>query len=136
MDSTAKELGARIISPERPGIGLSTFQKNRTFLDWGKDINELYLKECGEIIKRNIGILSGDIETLKLNTEIVLKKKELLKTNEKIKNKTYTLEYEIFDCDAYEEFSSLEELNYFLNKQNDILKYRILDWNMDVIKKP
>lgn len=41
MDSTAKELGVRIISPDRPGIGLSSPQLNRTFLDWGDDINEL-----------------------------------------------------------------------------------------------
>ena len=41
MDSTANELGIRIISPDRPGIGLSSFQANRTFLDWGNDVNEL-----------------------------------------------------------------------------------------------
>lgn len=41
MDSTARELGVRIISPDRPGVGMSTFQKNRQFLDWGKDIAEL-----------------------------------------------------------------------------------------------
>ena len=41
MDSTANELGIRIISPDRPGIGLSSFQENRTFLDWGKDVNEI-----------------------------------------------------------------------------------------------
>lgn len=41
MDSTAKALGARIISPDRPGIGLSSFQENRTFLNWSDDVNEL-----------------------------------------------------------------------------------------------
>jgi pimeloyl-ACP methyl ester carboxylesterase len=41
MDSTAKELGIRIISPDRPGIGLSSFQENRTFLNWGDDMSEL-----------------------------------------------------------------------------------------------
>jgi pimeloyl-ACP methyl ester carboxylesterase len=41
MDSTAKQLGVKIIAPDRPGIGNSTFQSNRSFLDWGNDISEL-----------------------------------------------------------------------------------------------
>ena len=41
MDSTAKKLNVRIISPDRPGVGISTFQENRQFLDWGNDITEL-----------------------------------------------------------------------------------------------
>ncbi len=41
MDSTAKILNIRIISPDRPGIGLSTFQADRIFLDWGDDIFQL-----------------------------------------------------------------------------------------------
>jgi pimeloyl-ACP methyl ester carboxylesterase len=41
MDSTAKMLNIRIISPDRPGIGLSTFQANRKILDWGADIVQL-----------------------------------------------------------------------------------------------
>jgi len=41
MDSAAKKLKIRIISPDRPGVGISTFQENRQFLDWGNDIAEL-----------------------------------------------------------------------------------------------
>lgn len=41
MNSTAKRLNIRIISPDRPGIGLSTFQVDRKFLDWGSDITQL-----------------------------------------------------------------------------------------------
>ncbi|WP_422081095.1 alpha/beta fold hydrolase [Ulvibacterium sp.] len=41
MDSTAQNMGIRIIAPDRPGIGLSSFKKNRTFLDWPKDVTEL-----------------------------------------------------------------------------------------------
>jgi pimeloyl-ACP methyl ester carboxylesterase len=41
MDKIAKELKIRIISPERPGIGLSTYQENRRFSDWGTDVSEL-----------------------------------------------------------------------------------------------
>jgi len=105
----------------------------------GKKINELYLNESSEIIKRNIEILSGDLEILKSNTEIVINKNEQLKSNERIKNKTYTLEYQFFPegsiDDAYEEFSSLEELNDFLNEKDEIVKYRVLDWNMTVVKQ-
>ncbi len=41
MDSTAKKLNIRLISPDRPGVGISTYQANRQFLDWGNDIVEL-----------------------------------------------------------------------------------------------
>jgi pimeloyl-ACP methyl ester carboxylesterase len=41
MDSTAIKLNIRLISPDRPGIGLSTYQAERTFLDWGDDIAQL-----------------------------------------------------------------------------------------------
>ncbi|WP_425236412.1 alpha/beta fold hydrolase [Ulvibacterium sp.] len=41
MHSTAQNMGIRIIAPDRPGIGLSSFKKNRTFLDWPMDVTEL-----------------------------------------------------------------------------------------------
>lgn len=41
MDSTAAELGIRIIAPDRPGVGLSDFQENRTFLNWASDVEQL-----------------------------------------------------------------------------------------------
>lgn len=40
----AEELGARIIAPDRPGIGLSTFQPRRTLLDWPPLVRELAQK--------------------------------------------------------------------------------------------
>jgi pimeloyl-ACP methyl ester carboxylesterase len=41
MDDTAEKLGIRVIATDRPGIGISTFQDNRQFIDWGNDISEL-----------------------------------------------------------------------------------------------
>ena len=41
MDAVALRLNIRLISPDRPGIGISTFQANRQFLDWGNDIDQL-----------------------------------------------------------------------------------------------
>jgi pimeloyl-ACP methyl ester carboxylesterase len=45
-DDAGKKLGVRIISTDRPGIGLSDFKKGRKLLDWPDDIVELanYLK--------------------------------------------------------------------------------------------
>ncbi len=37
----ARELGVRLIAPERPGFGLSDFQPLRRLLDWAEDIGEL-----------------------------------------------------------------------------------------------
>lgn len=40
-DEIAKELGVRIISPDRPGIGLSDPKVERTILDWTDDVRQL-----------------------------------------------------------------------------------------------
>jgi pimeloyl-ACP methyl ester carboxylesterase len=37
----ARDLGIRLISPDRPGIGLSTYQPDRRLLDWPDDIAAL-----------------------------------------------------------------------------------------------
>ncbi|MHA1198557.1 MAG: alpha/beta fold hydrolase [Candidatus Heimdallarchaeaceae archaeon] len=41
MSLSDKELGCRIISIDRPGIGLSSFKENREILDWPDDVMEL-----------------------------------------------------------------------------------------------
>ena len=40
-DDAARDLGVRIISPDRPGINESEFQKERTLLDWPPLLREL-----------------------------------------------------------------------------------------------
>lgn len=40
-DEAAKKLHIRVISPDRPGYGLSDFKKNRTLLEFPEDIVEL-----------------------------------------------------------------------------------------------
>src|SRR3990170_989632 len=37
-DDLAKKLYVRIISPDRPGFGLSDYKKDRTLLDWPDDV--------------------------------------------------------------------------------------------------
>lgn len=37
----SKKLGVRVISPDRPGYGLSDFKKDRELLDWPDDVIEL-----------------------------------------------------------------------------------------------
>ncbi len=50
-DEPARRMGVRIIAPERPGFGVSTFQRNRTLSDWARDVialaNELGLDRFG-----------------------------------------------------------------------------------------
>ncbi len=41
LDKTAKKLHVRVISPDRPGYGLSDYKNGRTFIDWPKDVEEL-----------------------------------------------------------------------------------------------
>jgi len=40
-DAAARTLGIRIIAPDRPGLGASTFQPGRTLADWPADIAAL-----------------------------------------------------------------------------------------------
>ena len=40
-DAAARELGVRIISPDRPVIRESTFQPNRNLIDWPRDLEQL-----------------------------------------------------------------------------------------------
>jgi pimeloyl-ACP methyl ester carboxylesterase len=40
-DAVAVESGVRLISPDRPGVGLSDPQPGRTVLDWTRDVAEL-----------------------------------------------------------------------------------------------
>jgi pimeloyl-ACP methyl ester carboxylesterase len=40
-DGAAREAGVRLVAPDRPGMGLSTFQRGRTLLDWPDDVTSL-----------------------------------------------------------------------------------------------
>jgi pimeloyl-ACP methyl ester carboxylesterase len=40
-EELAEDLGVRFICPDRPGMGLSDYQKDRSILDWPKDVLEL-----------------------------------------------------------------------------------------------
>jgi pimeloyl-ACP methyl ester carboxylesterase len=41
FDSTARDVGVRMVAPERPGHGLSDFQPKRSILDWAHDVEVL-----------------------------------------------------------------------------------------------
>lgn len=41
FDELNQQLGIRMIAPDRPGYGLSDFQKDRTYLNWPDDVSEL-----------------------------------------------------------------------------------------------
>ncbi len=57
LDSATTRLSVKLISPDRPGMGKSTFQPNRTILDWTKDFLELV--DHLSINEFNIVALSG-----------------------------------------------------------------------------
>lgn len=40
-DEAAKKIGVRVISTDRPGIGMSDYKENRKLLDWPDDVIEL-----------------------------------------------------------------------------------------------
>jgi len=57
-DAASRELGLRLISPDRPGIGLSSFQKNRRLLDWPPMLAEM-LDKIGVEKFRIFGVSGG-----------------------------------------------------------------------------
>lgn len=50
LDATFEQLGARVIAPDRPGVGRSDYQAGRTLLDWPGDaaalLDELGVDRC------------------------------------------------------------------------------------------
>jgi len=102
----------------------------------GKEINDNYLKELSEILKRHITTLNGDFELLKSNSEIIKKEYDLKVAIERMKNGIYTLEYQLFsdnDYDAFETFNAIADIKQYLANRSEIKKYRILDCNMNEI---
>lgn len=56
-DFIATKLGVRFISVDRPGMGLSIFQPNRTLLDWPGDVEQL--AQCLNVSQYRVVGLSG-----------------------------------------------------------------------------
>ena len=48
----ARDVGVRVLAPERPGFGLSAFQPKRTLLDWVQDV-EVLADRLGERLARS-----------------------------------------------------------------------------------
>ncbi|MEO5910169.1 MAG: hypothetical protein ABIP95_04730 [Pelobium sp.] len=110
---------------------------NDEYAKFGKKINDDYLKEISELIKRNIFILDGELEQLKLASEKFRKKKDSLQEKENIKQEIYTLEFDFCqngDYSAFEEFKTLEEAKIYLKDNNEIKKYRIFDCHKNEIE--
>ena len=40
-NEAARRMGVRLVSPDRPGMGLSTYQPGRRLLDWPADVTHL-----------------------------------------------------------------------------------------------
>jgi hypothetical protein len=102
----------------------------------GQRINDKYLKEISNIIQRHNNILSGDIELLKSNTDIIINNNKLIKDNERIEAGIYTIEYQYFskdEYDMYEEFKKISEIKSYLSERPEIKVYRVLDCYMNEI---
>lgn len=105
----------------------------------GHMINNNYLQELGEMLKRHISVLHGDMELLKANTGLQQEEQEQQAASNRIQKQIYTLEYCFIsdgldgNYDAYEEFTNLHDLKQYLAQNSEIKIYRILDWNMNPV---
>mmetsp|Transcript_21185 Transcript_21185/g.25474 ORF Transcript_21185/g.25474 Transcript_21185/m.25474 type:complete len:467 (+) Transcript_21185:61-1461(+) len=57
LDDVARQFGLRVISPDRPGFGRSTILDNRTFSDFGQDVESL----CDFLNIQKMGIWSYSV---------------------------------------------------------------------------
>lgn len=109
---------------------------NREFEIELKELSWAWVIEMSEILKRNPSVLNGDTTLFEQNKNIFTERYELQKAANRIKNKTYTLEYQFFNNDEYDcfiEFSEIKEIKQYLSEQNEIIKYRVLDCNRNEI---
>jgi hypothetical protein len=114
-------------------------QKNTEYPINDQEVNNSYLLELSEIIKRHPSVLHGDMELIKSNIEIRKKEQEQRAAAIRIEKQIYTLQY-CFHCDGLdgkydsdEGFTTLHELKQYLAERDHIKVYRILDWNMNQI---
>ncbi|MDN5283895.1 MAG: hypothetical protein JWR38_169 [Mucilaginibacter sp.] len=146
QNAIVKQYNHRIIKThdELLGLFLKTGedgyqQKNTEYPINDQEVNNRYLLELSEMIKRHISVLHGDMELLKSNIEIRKQEQEQQAAAIRIKKQIYTLEY-CFICDGQdgkydsnEEFETLQDLKQYLAQRDHIKIYRILDWNMNPV---
>ncbi|MCZ4244801.1 hypothetical protein [Pedobacter punctiformis] len=102
----------------------------------GKEINDKYLKELSEILKRHIAVLNGDFDLLEANTKIIIENNKNSKDKERIEKGIYTIEYQYFckdEYDMYEEFKNISEIKPYLAERPEIKVYRVFDCYMKEI---
>jgi len=146
QNAIVKQYNHRIIKThdELLGLFLKTGkdgyqQKSTEYPINDQEVNNSYLFELSEIIKRHPSVLYGDMELIKSNIEIRKKEQEQRAAAIRIEKQIYTLEY-CFHCDGLdgkydsdEEFATLHELKQYLAQRDHIKVYRILDWNMNLV---
>jgi hypothetical protein len=101
-----------------------------------KKVNDDFLKEMADVLKRHITFLKGDLLLLETNETLYKLKCKRKHDKEKIAKNIYTLEWKMFninDYDVCEEFNSLDELKARIENNIEIKKYRVLDCNMKEI---
>ena len=104
------------------------------YLAEGKNLNALYLVEISKLIKQNKQILIGELDILRKSTDTNKKQAAEEGLQRKIDNKIYTLYFDAFGCECYEEFTDIANINSYLAEMNLIGEYKLLDWNLNEIK--
>ncbi|MBP2833495.1 2OG-Fe(II) oxygenase [Aquimarina sp. U1-2] len=109
-----------------------------SYYAYGKTINDEYLKGISLLLRKYPNILNGDLEILKVNEKKANLEYERKETDQRKKNKIYTLRFQSvwFESDDYElfkEFVSINDIQVYLKKETHITNYKIFDWNMNEI---
>nr|WP_294784188.1 hypothetical protein [uncultured Flavobacterium sp.] len=104
---------------------------SKQYLLNGKEINDKYIEEVGNVLKRyQDTVLKGNLEQLACNTQLMIDKNEEIKRQERIAKGIYTLEFDIWsvgEFQCYEEFTSIEDAENYLNSDPEITTYRLFD---------
>ncbi len=107
FDKKAKQYGIRLIAIDRPGMGNSSYQKKRTFLDYPKDV--LNLADKLAIDKFGIWGWSGGGAHALACTYSIPKRKLLF----------------VIDCAGYTNFAELSDAKSLLTTKADKWSYKL-----------
>ena len=102
----------------------------------GQQLNDNYIRELSEMLKKHPLVLSGNLAIFKANAQIQEKIYESKIASERIENGIFTLEYQFFSADefdCFEEFKDVKAIRNYLAERREIKNYRVLDCNMNEV---
>jgi hypothetical protein len=125
-----------LLLPDRESDDLARVENYDRYRLFGKALNDEYLQEVANILKRNPQVLNGDLSILKANYQLQIAAVDFEAADRKRQDKIYTCEFNCCFGECYYESDSIDDLKtYLLTTQKDtgIANIRLYDWDNNLI---